>query len=121
MLQSTQAAKVPVFLRKPSKELWDVDGAKTRVLWWKAGTRNTRNPAILFIPGNPGVIEYYEEYLQCLFAITQAQVDIIAGILRFISISLNSPTCWPRLRRLAVSRASAECRSVQSDFKLVNF
>jgi pimeloyl-ACP methyl ester carboxylesterase len=36
---------------------------------------------LLFIPGNPGVIEFYREYLQCLFALIsqhEANLEIIA-------------------------------------------
>ena len=70
------ARKTPAILRGPRRDFFDVDGAITLMLRWTALPTNTKT-LIFMIPGNPGVIDYYQEFLQCLYACTAAQVDIV--------------------------------------------
>ncbi|KAI3656150.1 hypothetical protein MP638_001266 [Amoeboaphelidium occidentale] len=87
--------KTPKFLRKPSTLCVEINGIATKLMHWSTSSMplfshcqddsfsapQRDRLVLLFIPGNPGVIEFYREYLQCLFALIsqhEPNLEIVA-------------------------------------------
>jgi hypothetical protein len=65
-------------LRTPLRAVWDVSGYQTETLIWPATTR--AKTILLFIPGNPGLVEYYTSFLQGIHkALDSPSFEIIGG------------------------------------------
>ncbi|CDH53121.1 upf0554 protein c2orf43 homolog [Lichtheimia corymbifera JMRC:FSU:9682] len=66
----------PHTLCTPLRANWQVAGHLTNTLWWPA--REETTTVLLFIPGNPGLIEYYAEFLECIHAQASPNLEIFA-------------------------------------------
>lgn len=65
-------------LRTPLRAVWDVAGYQTETLLWPASS--TKKTILLFIPGNPGLVEYYTSFLQGIYkAIPSPSFEIVGG------------------------------------------
>ncbi|CAO3674135.1 unnamed protein product [Rhizopus microsporus] len=53
----------PSTVRYPLRAVWDVKGYPTETLLWPA-KNNTNKTVLFFIPGNPGLVEYYAPFLR---------------------------------------------------------
>lgn len=76
------------------RQRWDVDGAPTTVLRWvgrqrflaQARARATASASdstptlLLFVPGNPGPVDYYARFLDAVWRRSGGHIDIVAGI-----------------------------------------
>ncbi|GAA5806883.1 hypothetical protein MFLAVUS_000231 [Mucor flavus] len=63
-------------LRTPLRAVWEVAGYQTETLLWPATTQ--KKTILLFIPGNPGLVEYYTSFLQGIHeAIASPSFEII--------------------------------------------
>lgn len=70
-----------MLLTRPLRQVWDVNGARTSVLIWRSPSTivpPVKRPLLLMIPGNPGLIEYYEDFLQYLYSFSTGELDIVA-------------------------------------------
>ncbi|KAL7751353.1 hypothetical protein RI367_003213 [Sorochytrium milnesiophthora] len=58
----------------------DIHGNMTETLQWKAVADKTAEPldVMLLIPGNPGVVDYYEDFLDTVYAQSGQRMDIYA-------------------------------------------
>lgn len=65
-------------LRTPLRAVWEVAGYQTETLLWPATTQ--KKTILLFIPGNPGLVEYYTSFLQDIHeAVASPSFEIIGG------------------------------------------
>ena len=65
-------------IRTPLRAVWDVAGYQTETLIWPAST--AKKTVLVFIPGNPGLVEYYTSFLQGIYqAIASPSFEIIGG------------------------------------------
>lgn len=65
-------------LRTPLRAVWDVAGYQTETLLWPAST--SKKTILLFIPGNPGLVEYYTGFLQGIYkAVASPSFEVIGG------------------------------------------
>lgn len=65
-------------LRTPLRAVWEVAGYQTETLLWPATTQ--KKTILLFIPGNPGLVEYYTSFLERIHkAIASPSLEIIGG------------------------------------------
>lgn len=63
-------------LRTPLRAVWDVAGYQTETLLWPASTKE--KTILLFIPGNPGLVEYYTRFLQGIYEkVASTSLEII--------------------------------------------
>lgn len=67
-------------LRNPLRAVWDVSGYPTETLLWPATNIEKRKTILFFIPGNPGLVEYYTSFLQGIHkTISSPSFEIIGG------------------------------------------
>ncbi|KAI8049047.1 hypothetical protein BDF22DRAFT_658004 [Syncephalis plumigaleata] len=68
-------------LETPIRATWVVNDSNTDTLWWpKRPTNNeTNKPGLvfMFICGNPGVIDYYTQFLSTVHELMHYQIDIV--------------------------------------------
>jgi hypothetical protein len=65
-------------LRTPLRAVWEVSGYETETLIWPAATQ--AKTILLFIPGNPGLVEYYTSFLQGIHkSLASPSFEIIGG------------------------------------------
>ncbi|KAJ8326164.1 hypothetical protein QVD99_002314 [Batrachochytrium dendrobatidis] len=59
-------------------EIWNVGGHLTEVLYMRASkhTSNIKHVAILY-PGNPGIIQYYQQYAEALYRHFDGELEIV--------------------------------------------
>lgn len=67
----------PHTLCTPLRGDWQVAGHLTNTLWWPA--RENPTTVLLFIPGNPGLVEYYAEFLERIHCQASPNLEIFAG------------------------------------------
>jgi hypothetical protein len=75
----------------PKREVWEVAGASTRLLNWsrtRPKTTGTVPVLLLMVPGNPGVIEYYETFLNEVHRRCDGSVEVMGGM--YLSIAMTS-------------------------------
>ncbi|KAI8079511.1 uncharacterized protein B0P05DRAFT_469724 [Gilbertella persicaria] len=67
-------------MRTPLRAVWEVSGCQTETLLWPA--KATKNKTILvFIPGNPGLVEYYTSFLERVHtSVASPSFEIIGGV-----------------------------------------
>lgn len=69
-------------LRTPLRAVWDVAGYQTETLLWPASTKE--KTVLLFIPGNPGLVEYYTGFLQGIYEkVASTSLEIIGGNINY--------------------------------------
>lgn len=69
----------PSTVRYPLRAVWDVKGYPTETLLWPA-KNNTNKTVLFFIPGNPGLVEYYAPFLDNIYQNLQSPLlEIIGG------------------------------------------
>ncbi|KAG2215264.1 hypothetical protein INT45_003614 [Circinella minor] len=58
--------RLPSQLKTPLRSYWSVAGNDTETLWWpvKQNVSNDKKKILFFIPGNPGLVEYYTDFLE---------------------------------------------------------
>ncbi|KAI9275965.1 hypothetical protein BDA99DRAFT_431178 [Phascolomyces articulosus] len=64
--------RLPSQLKTPLRSYWSVAGNDTETLWWPVSTNqqqqeqepSKKKKILLFIPGNPGLVEYYTDFLE---------------------------------------------------------
>lgn len=62
----------------PLRAVWEVSGYQTETLLWPSSNR--AKTILLFIPGNPGLVEYYTSFLQGIHSkIGSSSFEIIGG------------------------------------------
>jgi hypothetical protein len=67
-------------LGTPLRAVWEVAGYQTETLLWPAAPSATKKTILVFIPGNPGLVEYYTSFLQGIYrAISSPSFEIIGG------------------------------------------
>lgn len=67
-------------LRNPLRAIWDISGYPTETLLWPATNLKKNKTILLFIPGNPGLVEYYTSFLQGIHkAVSSPSLEIIGG------------------------------------------
>lgn len=65
-------------LRTPLRAVWEVAGYQTETLLWPASAKE--KTILLFIPGNPGLVEYYTGFLQGIYeTVASNSLEIIGG------------------------------------------
>lgn len=65
-------------LRTPLRAVWEVSDYQTETLIWPATSR--AKTILLFIPGNPGLVEYYTSFLQGIHkALASPSFEIVGG------------------------------------------
>ncbi|KAI8140156.1 hypothetical protein BJV82DRAFT_562960 [Fennellomyces sp. T-0311] len=65
-------------LHTPLKATWDVAGNNTETLWWPARNQDAPKTVMLFIPGNPGLVEYYRDFLEEIHQNASPSLEIFA-------------------------------------------
>ncbi|RUP49115.1 hypothetical protein BC936DRAFT_143265 [Jimgerdemannia flammicorona] len=60
----------------PLRSTWDVRGDLTETLWWPAKGTGPSKTVLFMVPGNPGLVEYYENFLQEIYVQTKARIEI---------------------------------------------
>ncbi|CDH56476.1 hypothetical protein RO3G_13677 [Lichtheimia corymbifera JMRC:FSU:9682] len=78
----------PDAISTPLRSDWDVAGHPTCTLWWPARSQKAET-VILFIPGNPGLIDYYTEFLEKVYQQASPNVEIF-GVSQ-LGMSASSP------------------------------
>lgn len=68
----------PDAISTPFRSDWNVAGHPTCTLWWPARSQKAET-IILFIPGNPGLIDYYTEFLEKVYQQASPNVEIFGG------------------------------------------
>jgi len=63
---------------EPLKLIWSVEEHLTETLWWPS-KNNDENLILFVIPGNPGVIDYYYEFLNTIHNELGKKIDIVGG------------------------------------------
>lgn len=67
-------------LRNPLRAIWDISGYPTETLLWPATSVEKKKTILLFIPGNPGLVEYYTSFLQGIHKeVGSSSFEIIGG------------------------------------------
>jgi hypothetical protein len=70
-------------LTLPISAKWSVDGDDTHTLWWPmradGATHQTSRTVLMFVCGNPGVVDYYRLFLTTIYQKLGRQLDIIGG------------------------------------------
>ncbi|KAG1169127.1 hypothetical protein G6F71_008639 [Rhizopus microsporus] len=66
-------------IRYPLRAVWDVKGYPTETLLWPA-KNNTNKTVLFFIPGNPGLVEYYAPFLDNIYQNLQSPLLEIIGV-----------------------------------------
>ncbi|KAI9485218.1 MAG: hypothetical protein EXX96DRAFT_544299 [Benjaminiella poitrasii] len=68
-------------LRTPLRAVWEVSGYQTETLLWPSISPANKNKTILlFIPGNPGLVEYYTSFLQGIYKTVNYHSFEIIGV-----------------------------------------
>ncbi|KAF1805076.1 hypothetical protein FB192DRAFT_1361017 [Mucor lusitanicus] len=62
----------------PLRAVWEVAGYQTETLLWPASSK--AKTVLLFIPGNPGLVEYYTSFLQGIHSKMDASSFEIIGV-----------------------------------------
>ncbi|RUS19281.1 hypothetical protein BC937DRAFT_87726 [Endogone sp. FLAS-F59071] len=70
----------------PLRSTWNVRGNLTETLWWPANESAPRKIVLFMIPGNPGLIEYYANFLQEIYVQTKGRIEIFGA---YVDISLT--------------------------------
>ncbi|KAL1921138.1 uncharacterized protein VTP21DRAFT_10854 [Calcarisporiella thermophila] len=60
----------------PLRAVWNVPES-TETLWWPAVEGSEKNMVVLFIPGNPGLVDYYEPFFNVLYDAFDGHVEIV--------------------------------------------
>lgn len=63
--------------RTPLRVTWDVAGDPTETTWWPS--RGTPKTILFFIPGNPGLVEYYTDFLEIIYRSAPDSLEIYGG------------------------------------------
>ncbi|KAI8347209.1 hypothetical protein EDC96DRAFT_521223 [Choanephora cucurbitarum] len=65
-------------IRRPLRTIYEISGYPTETLLWPASA--TKNKTILmFIPGNPGLVDYYTSFLEGIYtSVASSSLEIIA-------------------------------------------
>ena len=94
--------RLPLQLKTPLRSYWSVAGNDTETLWWpvKQNVSNEKKKILFFIPGNPGLVEYYTDFLEEIHRNVTFPLEIFAGKVmvsekRFLFIAylpISSPT-----------------------------
>ncbi|KAJ3191282.1 hypothetical protein HK101_007911 [Irineochytrium annulatum] len=59
-------------------EVWDVDGDPTETLTFPADAQFASSPAVLLvIPGNPGVIQYYDAFMRHIWSLCKGRIEVV--------------------------------------------
>ncbi|KAI8982153.1 hypothetical protein BDF20DRAFT_818806 [Mycotypha africana] len=67
-------------LQNTLRTVWDVAGYPTETLLWPATQCTDKKTILLFIPGNPGLVEYYTSFLHGLHKLVASpSFEIIGG------------------------------------------
>ncbi|KAI7889701.1 uncharacterized protein EV154DRAFT_513811 [Mucor mucedo] len=66
-------------LRTPLRAVWDVAGYQTETLLWPASASKPKT-ILLFIPGNPGLVEYYTSFLEGIYQAIPSPAFEIIGV-----------------------------------------
>ena len=62
----------------PLKLIMQVEQHATETLWWPS-KNNDKNLILFVVPGNPGVIDYYVEFLNTVHSELERKIDIVGG------------------------------------------
>ncbi|KAI9030027.1 hypothetical protein CLU79DRAFT_733745 [Phycomyces nitens] len=62
----------------PLRAVWNVNNDPTETLWWpvKESSKNDYKIVLFFIPGNPGLVEYYTQFLEDIYQATESKLEI---------------------------------------------
>ena len=75
------------------KLILQVEEHLTETLWWPS-KNNDENLILLVIPGNPGVIDYYNEFLNTVHDELEKKIDIVGGsYIKIISENIRNDFC----------------------------
>lgn len=71
--------RFPNTLKFPLRAAWDIKGYPTETLVWPA-KQSVNKTILFFIPGNPGLVEYYTPFLQRIYENSPSpHLEIIGG------------------------------------------
>jgi hypothetical protein len=70
--------KKKIMLRTPLRAVWDIVGYPTETIFWPAQKQNVKKTILFFIPGNPGLVEYYTPFLESIYKNTSS-LEIVGG------------------------------------------
>ncbi|KAI9496891.1 hypothetical protein BDB00DRAFT_807703 [Zychaea mexicana] len=69
-------------LKTPLRSRWSVAGNDTETLWWPVRNatclEKKKKKVLLFIPGNPGLVEYYTDFLEEIHQNASLPLEIFA-------------------------------------------
>ncbi|KAI7864106.1 hypothetical protein BDF14DRAFT_1837334 [Spinellus fusiger] len=61
----------------PLRSVWKVQGNPTETLWWPAKNPTKGQKTVLFfVPGNPGLVEYYTRFLEEIYSSSECHLEI---------------------------------------------
>ncbi|KAI8379012.1 hypothetical protein BD560DRAFT_389287 [Blakeslea trispora] len=65
-------------VRRPLRTIYEISGYPTETLLWPASV-NKNKTILMFIPGNPGLVEYYTSFLEGIYSsVASPSLEIIA-------------------------------------------
>ncbi|KAI9313774.1 hypothetical protein BX666DRAFT_1863936 [Dichotomocladium elegans] len=85
-------------LKTPLRADWQVAEDSTYTLWWPARVDKAET-VMLFIPGNPGLIEYYAEFLQSIYEDAPSTLVIFGGTYSLQDQIDHKVACFDALQR----------------------
>lgn len=69
--------------QKPLRTVWNVANHATESLWWPAAAQQEQQRAktvLLFVCGNPGLVEYYTDFLNAIYEqAANPYLEIVGG------------------------------------------
>ncbi|KAI8366822.1 uncharacterized protein BYT42DRAFT_587990 [Radiomyces spectabilis] len=68
---------LPQVFRTPLRAVWEVANKTTETLWWPS-RGDGKKTVLFFIPGNPGLAEYYTQFLQDIHEHSAPSLEICA-------------------------------------------
>lgn len=71
---------VPDSVRTPLRAVWNVANEPTETLWWPAKSKEGPKTILLFVPGNPGLVEYYTDFLEEIYRNSGPLLEIYGGM-----------------------------------------
>jgi hypothetical protein len=71
----------PNAFQKPLRTVWNVANHATESLWWPAAAQQQRTKTVLlFVCGNPGLVEYYTDFLNAVYEqAANPYLEIVGG------------------------------------------